>query len=190
MNVHYREQDIPAIFHRSTNAKGAIVRSIGMHNGVRCVQKVYKRHPKNFDREVEMQTLAGAAGVGPRVVTARADPGCDAFITMEQVFAHAPTADDLVDIHALYIKLDALGILHNRAEVRNFMKKRDGSWVLVDYSDSRRTRESDIPHFNVDVSFTILCSRIGRVGGDAGAAFVSGVPQLGGEPPDRLSVIP
>lgn len=191
MNVYtymHRQQDVPAVFHRSDNAKGAIVRSVGIHNGVRCVQKVYKNTPKHFDREVEMQTLAGAAGVGPRIVGARREPGADAFITMEQVFPCTLTADDLVEIHALYVKLDAISVLHNRAEVKNFMKTFAGAWVLVDYSDARAGRLGDIAHFNVNVSFTILCSRIG---GDAvDAAFVGCMPQLQREPADGVPIVP
>tara|TARA_Y100000389_G_C17127049_1_gene348330 strand:- start:72 stop:551 length:480 start_codon:yes stop_codon:yes gene_type:complete len=146
----------PTVYHRGANS---VVKSVGFLKDVRCVRKEYFATHSRFDTEVAMQTVAAAAGVAPRVIAAT-----ETSITMEQVFAANVTADDLVDIHDIYKSLDSLGVIHNSADPTNFMKTEAGRWVLVDFSRAREKMENDDAFFNVNVSFTILCTKIGELG--------------------------
>jgi len=158
----------PTVYHRG---KKSIVKSVGFVNGVRCVRKEYfaahgvhsdggaPPDRVNFDSEVAMQTVAAAGGMAPRILAATGTS-----ITMEQVFAANVTADELVKIHGVYKSLDDLGIIHNSADPRNCMKTKAGKWVLVDFSNAREKVKVDDVFFNVNVSFTILCTKIGKPG--------------------------
>jgi predicted Ser/Thr protein kinase len=130
---------------------------VGFINGVRCVRKEYTSAPASFDTEVAMQTIAAAAGVAPRVLQATENT-----ITMEQVYAAEVTADDLKSILAVYKSLDQLNIIHNSADPKNLMKTKAGKWVLVDFGEAREKRKGDSDCFNADISFTILCTRVGH----------------------------